>query len=587
MSRSIIKKTVGIGTSTLLSRFFAYIREVLLIQFLGIGEISDAFFIAFRVPNSLRKVFAEGALSSVLVPALIRAEQHDGHDGMNRLLTLSFVLIEAIVGLIILGIYCFADYIVFTMAPGSSALKLQASVQFLEVLAPFILFLSSSALLAAALQATHRFFLPGFASAMLNIFYVGFLSLAIYFSWSVTTFCWTMLIATALNFLIHVFVCIHYNFKIASPDEFTWKGFKHVIFALLPCLLSVGIGEINFWIDSAFASYLQSGTLSLLRYAYQFINIPLGVIVTSLSMVLLPYFATIGHCKKELGIYLAEAIKFVTWTMLPMTIVMMTCSREIFETMFFSGKFTMDNVIQAQWNMNAYLIGLIFFALEKILLNGFYALKPHEVVYDDVKSNREFCSLLSELQKTKQENFIGTIKKCYTILIIVAKSKLHNLKLFFKTVPPVSFATIVATVTIALNFFMNRWLMSLYGGTGLALATSLSAAVRIAMFIVILAYYFKIDFQFSQLWKLLRNYSLQLSILGSLFVGSVIVIIRLIERMSYCWKLNFWFVHFVFDAHFFLHSFGYWIWFGPLAGIFFLAIYRTRKFFGISFSYLD
>jgi len=527
MSRSIIKKTMGIGSSTLLSRFFAYIREMLLIQFLGIGAISDAFFIALRVPNSLRKVFAEGALSSVLVPALIRAEHQDGVAGMNRLLTLSFIMIEVLIGAIIVGIYWGADYIVFCMAPGAGELQLTTSVQFLKILAPFILFLSSSAVLASALQATHRFFLPGFAPAFLNCLYVAFLSLSLYFSWSVTTFCWTMIAASVINLLLHVWVCLQYNFKIVRPDQATWQNFKHLMLQLLPCMLSVGISEINFWIDSGFASYLESGTLSLLRYAYQFVNIPLGVLVTSLSMVLLPYFSKIGHSKKELGEYLAEAIKFVTWMMLPVTIIMILCSREIFETMFFSSQFTMDHVVRAQWNMNAYLVGLTFFALEKILLNAFYALQSNGI------------------------------------------------------------ATCVAVVTIGMNYFMNGWLMGIYGGMGLALATSITAAIRIFMFIAILAYYFKIDFQFGHLVKLLRNYVTQLAILGSLFVGSVMLLSSWIAGLLFSWTIKFWFVHLVFDAHFFLHSLGFWMWFGPLAGIFLLAIYSTRKFFGVSFSYLD
>jgi len=527
MSRSILKKTLGVGSSTLLSRFFAYIREILMIQYLGIGVISDAFFIALRVPNSLRKVFAEGALSSVLVPALIHAERQDGLDGMNRLLTISFVMIEAIVGLLVVGMYVFAEYIVYGMAPGASIVQLKASVQFLKILAPFILFLSSSAVLASALQATHRFFIPALAPAFLNFLYVAFLSIGLYFFWSVTTFCWLMIFASMLNFLLHVWVCLQYRFKIVLPDAASWRGLQQVVLQLLPCLLSVGIGEINFWIDSGFASYLESGTLSLLRYAYQFVNIPLGVMVTSLSIVLLPYFSKIGHSKEELGVYLCEAIKFVVWMMLPMTILMIFCSREIFETMFFSDKFTTYHVTQAQWNMNAYLIGLTFFALEKILLNAFYALRSTGI------------------------------------------------------------ATAVATLTIGMNFFMNSWLMGLYGGMGLALATTITAAVRIAMFVTILAYYFGIDFKVKQLWNLLMSYCLQLSVLGSLFIGSAVMIGRLIEGASFSWQLFFGPFHFILNTHFFLHSFGYWVWFGPLAGLFLLAIYGTRKFFGISFSYLE
>lgn len=527
MSRSIIKKTAGIASSTLLSRFFAYFREILTMQFLGVGVISDAFFVALRVPNSLRKIFAEGALSSVLVPALIRADRKEGSDGVNKLLSLSFLMIEALIGLLVIVICYYAPFVMHQMSPGASPEQAIMSIRFLKILAPFILCLSSSAVLSAALQATNRFFLPGLAPAFLNCMYVGSLSLALYFSWSVEMMCWSWIVAALINFILHVFVCIAYNFKFSLPDKNAWTGFGQVMLQLLPCVLSVGIGEISFWIDSAFASYLESGTISLLRCAYQLINIPLGVIATSLSIVLLPYFSRIGHSKEELGLYLSEAIKFVTWMILPVTFVMIFCSREIFETMFFSNKFTMDHVIRAQWNINAYLVGLLFFALEKILLNAFYALQSTGI------------------------------------------------------------ATAVAFVTIAMNFFMNRMLMGMYGGMGLALATSIAAAVRILMFVFILAYYFNIDFHAKKLWILFRNYIIQLLILGSIFVGVAIMMSRLIESLLFYWVFDCWFVHLVFDAHFFLHSFGYWIWFGPLVGIFFLAIYGTRKFFGVSFSYLD
>jgi len=527
MSRSIMKKTVGIGSSTLLSRFFAYIREILLIKFLGIGASSDAFFIALRVPNSLRKVFAEGALSSVLVPALIHAERENGASGVNKLLTISFVMIEAIVSLLVILICYFAHAIVYQMAPGASPEQLVASVEFLRILAPFILFLSSSSILAAALQATHRFFIPALAPALLNCAYVASVSICLYYSLSVQALCWSFIVASIFNLLLHFWVCFFYKFEIVKPDAQAWIGLKLVLLQLLPCLLSVGIGEINFLIDSRFASYLHAGTVSLLRCAYQFVNIPLGVIATSLSMVLLPHFSKIGHSKKELGIYLAEAVKFITWMMLPVTIIMIISSREIFETMFLSAKFSMDNVFEAQGNMNAYLVGLIFFALEKILLNAFYALQSTGI------------------------------------------------------------ATMVAVATIALNYFMNRWLMGLYGGMGLALATSLSAGVRVTMFVAILVYYFNIDFHVAELWKLARNYLIQLAVLGSIFYGSVLVVSQLIDTVTWSWTLQLWSWQLVFNAHFFLHSFGYWIWFGPLSGLFCFAIYATRKTFGISFSYLD
>jgi|GEM_PF-286017 len=591
MSRSIIKKTIGIGSSTLLSRVFGYIREVLLMQLLGIGIISDAFFIAFRVPNSLRKVFAEGALSSVLVPALINAEKERGAAGTNKLLTASFIVIEAIVSLLVVFIYFFSYFIVHRVAPGASPEQLITSVKLLRILSSFILFLSSSSVLAAALQASHRFFIPALAPALLNCAYVASLIVCLYYSLSVEAFCWSMILASCLNLLLHVCVFIFYKFKFVRPDAQAWAGLKLILLQLLPCLLSVGIGEINFWIDSGFVSYLQDGTFSLLRYAYQMVNIPLGVIATSLSMVLLPHFSKIGNSKKELGAYLTEAIKFIIWMMLPITMIMMISSRAIFETMFFSSKFSMNNVLHAQSNMNAYLVGLVFFALEKILLNAFFVLKPHvlrphEVVYDNIYDNKDFCHLLVAVKK-QEGSLIKVITNAFKIVTIVIKSAYKNLLLFLETIPPVSFATIVAAMTIGMNFLMNRWLMGIYGGMGLALATSISAGVRVVMLVVILLYYFKVVFNMAELWKLIRNYCLQLIILGSMFYGSVVAVTHVINSLLWSWTIHIGAWQIVFDAHFFLHSFGYWLWFGPLSAIFCFALYTTRKIFNISFSYLD
>ncbi len=527
MSRSIIKKAAGIASSTLLSRFFAYFREILTIQFLGVGVLSDAFFLALRVPSSLRKIFAEGALSSVLVPAFIRAEQKNGADGLNRLLTLSFVMIELLIGLLVIAICYWAGWIVHQMAPGASVEYMGASVTFLRILAPFILFLSSSAILSAVLQATHRFLLPGLAAALLNCMYVFALCCALYHQWSVETLCWSWIFASFVNFIIHLVVCIAYRFDVAVPDRSTWKEFFYVMVQLVPCIVSVGIGEVNFWIDSAFASYLQVGTLSLLRCAYQLINIPLGVIATSLAIVLLPHFSKMGQSRDELGLYLSEAISFVTWMIVPIMIVMMFCSREIFETMFLSDKFTMQHVIQAQANMNAYLAGLLFYALEKVILNAFYALQSTGI------------------------------------------------------------ATFVVVLTIGMNFFMNKILMSMYGGMGLALATSISAGVRIMLFVLILSYYFGINFHAQKLYRLLYNYAVQLAVLGTVYCSVAMIVARWIATLTFSYAWQFGYLHGTLNSYFFLHSFGYWIWFGPLTAIFFAMIYGTRRFFGVSFSYLN
>jgi len=527
MSRSIIKKAAGIGSFTLISRFFAYIREILMIQFFGIGAVSDAFLIALRIPNSLRKIFAEGALSSVLVPALVHAERKDGHQGVNRLLTLSFFAIESLVAMLVAFIYWQADTVAAFSAPHASPEMLQMSAGYIRILVPFLLFLSSSSIFAAAMQASHRFLIPAIAPAFLNFLYIAGLACAIYFSWSVSTFCWSMIVASVINLVLHGIACWYYAFRFQAPIRSDLQALKLIILQLAPSMVSVGIAEINMLIDSRFASSLHAGSLSLLRYAFQFINIPLGVIAASLSMVLLPHFSKIGHSKKELGEYLTQAIIFVSWVMLPVTILMICCSQEIFQTMFFSAKFTTEHVVQAGGNLNGYAIGLVFYSLEKILLNAFYALHASGI------------------------------------------------------------ATIISVVTIFLNYCMNHALMSIYGGMGLALATSLSAGVRIVIFVWVLISYFKIDINAQELLTTARNYLLQLVVLSTCFIFSMQAISVFIASFVSEQIVNLWVVSFVLNSHFFLQSFGFWLWFGPLAVAYCGAIYLTKNFFGVKISYLE
>lgn len=527
MSRSIIKKAAGVGSSTLLSRVIAFAREILLLQFLGVGAISDAFFMAFRVPNTLRKVFAEGALSSVIVPALVTADKKHGKDGVSRLTTASFIVIESLIAVLCLGIYFYANETISLIAPGFSSQQVMLGGNFLRVLVSFILFISSSAILGGALQSAHHFFIPAISPAMLNVCYVIALSISLYFSWSVKTFCICMIAASILNLFMHLLVYWRLHFRFQWPDRHAWHGVYLLLLQLLPCILSMSIGEINFFIDAGFASYLPSGTFSLVRYAYRFVGIPLGVLASSFAIVLLPYFSKIGDSKEKMGNYIHEAMKFVSWMIIPVTVVMMICSREIFETIFFSDKFNVAHVLEAEANMKAFLLGLLFFSLEKVLLNVFYALRSTNL------------------------------------------------------------AMLIALTSAAMNFFMDRALISMYGGMGLALATSIAAMFRVIMFVIVLRYYFGIRLEMSAFMKFCLRYIVQILLFSGLFFAICQLVIAGISYVDISWTLHLWKWNVVFDTHFFLHSFGYWVWFGPLSLVYFGLLYFTRRFFGIKMSYLD
>jgi putative peptidoglycan lipid II flippase len=351
-------------------------REVFLIRFLSVGETSDIFFTAFRIPNTMRKIFAEGSLSSVLVPALISSRHKGGDQAMNRLTTFSFLVIESI-RLVMCGIiFWFAPAVIHVIVPGFSVDKIQACAQLLRILISFILFMSSGAIFASALQSQHRFFIPALAPSILNVTYVIALIICLYFKLSVIAFSCCMVITSMIFFLMHVLTYFKDGYCLVRANAQTNIEFKKILIQFLPCFLSVGIVEINHFINTGFCSYLASGSLTLLRYTFQFVNIPIGIITASLVTVLLPHFSKL-HLEEPQAVagQLFEAMKFIIWTTMPLTFLMAFFSREIFATLFLGDVQAMSKVPLAQSIFVAYLVGLLFFSLNKVFLTIFYALR--------------------------------------------------------------------------------------------------------------------------------------------------------------------------------------------------------------------
>ncbi len=373
--RSILKKTIQVGSLTLLSRAVAIARELLKIRFLGIGIISDAFIIAFRIPNLFRHIFAEGALSAAFVPVIVKTVKENKRETANGLMSLSFIVFQSVILLIYLFVFLKTDLVVKLLAPGFNYEQAQNTVLFLRILFPFLFLASSSALLAGALNAVNHFAVPAFGPALWNIVYVASLILCLTFKLSPLFLCWAILFAGVIQLLLHVlmFFMYHFKFGVITPDAI--RAFKQVIKKFLPCLLGVSIVEINFFVSGIVASFLPKGSVSILYYGCRFMNIPLGVFAVAFSSILLPHFSRIVlYAPKRLNFYILEVAKFVSWVIIPISLFMIFVSHNVF-ALFLAHKATPAQITQAGFILIIYSLGLLFFALNKALLNIFYALK--------------------------------------------------------------------------------------------------------------------------------------------------------------------------------------------------------------------
>jgi putative peptidoglycan lipid II flippase len=453
--KAIVNKTLQVGGATLLSRFFGIAREFLTVSYLGVGTLSDAFITAYRVPNLLRKIFAEGALSATFIPSLVSTVHHHGQHAADRLMTIGFIVFEGIVLMVCALTMWKAEAVIHLIAPGFSPEQLCTAVPILRLLMPFIFFISSGALLAGALQASGRFLVPAFSPVLMNIVLILGLILCITFKLPIEYWCVTILLAGFAHFVFHLIAYCRINFSFRSVNFATLQTFWSTLLRFIPCSISMGIMEISGFIDGRFSSYLAIGTVSLVNYANRFLGIPVGVFGVAFSTILLPHFARITtYAPKRMNFYLFEASKLVIWVMLPTTLFMFFLSEKFFHTIFVpTGKFTPLQAVEAGSILSAYLVGLLSISLNKILLNVYYALHSAWI------------------------------------------------------------PGWVAVITTIVNYIANYVLIGSYGATGLAIATSISVIMQSILLLGILQVTFNVHLYWKRFSEFLMRYVIQLTII--------------------------------------------------------------------------
>lgn len=464
--RYIAQQTAKVSKYTLISRMFALVREVLITQFLGANASSDAFFTAFKIPNALRKIFAEGALSAAFIPTAVQIVHVKGKEGIHSLMTLMFLVFEGIVILLCGLTMLYAEQIIWFIAGGFSHEQVLQAVPWLRILVPFVLCISSAALLTGPLQSVGNFFVPAFAPIILNVVFITGLLICMHFKLSTTALCWFILLGGFCQFLWHLYAYLSTPFLFGNLRREDIPVLLTVGKKFLQSLVGSSIEEINLFVSTSFASYLARGSLSILRYANQFINIPLGVFVTAFSTVLLPHFSRVSiYAPKRLSFYLLEAAKVILWIILPVIFLMGFFSEKIFLTIFVSEKFTEQNALSTALILRILLISLACASLNKIMRSIYYSLHETRV--------------------------------------------------------PGIVALVATTVDASLSWYLLYRLQLV----GLAIAMATSSVVQTVLFAVILHYWFGITVYIRPLLAFLFRYGIQLciSIIGFILVYYTIV----------------------------------------------------------------
>jgi len=375
---NLLKALVTVSGMTLLSRILGFVRDYVIARAFGAGMMTDAFFVAFKLPNLLRRLFAEGAFSQAFVPILGEYKNRRGNvetkrltDHVATLLSLTLVLVTA-VGMLA------APYVVYVSAPGfaADADKFALTVELTRITFPYIFFMSLVALAGGILNTWSRFAIPAFTPVLLNLsFIVVALFAAPWFDPPVLALGWAVFVGGALQLAFQ----IPYLKRIDMLPRFSlnWKdeGVRRILKLMAPAVLGVSIAQISLLINTVFASFLDTGSVSWLYYADRLMEFPSGMLGAALGTILLPSLAKC-HASAQHD----EYAKLLDWglrlTLLlaaPAALALAILAVPLISTLFHHGAFSTNDVFMTRDALVAYSVGLLGLILVKVLAPGFYA----------------------------------------------------------------------------------------------------------------------------------------------------------------------------------------------------------------------
>ncbi len=361
---------------TLISRFLGYIRDILIAIFLGASIFADAFFVAFRLPNTFRRLFAEGTFNAAFIPSYTSAKLKNKNGGIkfaDDVLSILFLILVFIVTLAEI----FTPFLVYLIAPGfvDDDVKFKLAVEFTRITFPFLLFVSLSSFFSGILNSNNKFAAAAAAPIILNIILI----LSILFSYFQN-----INVARQLSYgvtiagIVQLIFLIYFSSKFYRPNfKLSFKISNKIKFffkKLLPSIFSSGVTQINILIGTIIASF-QTGAVSYLYYADRVYQINLAIAGIAVGTVSLPILSKAYKTKNFLKILNIQnkSIQLSLLFSMPASIGLIIASEEIVNGLFGYGSFTPEDVKMTSEALMFFGFGIIAFALLKVLANFYFA----------------------------------------------------------------------------------------------------------------------------------------------------------------------------------------------------------------------
>lgn len=375
---NLLKALATVSGFTLLSRITGFIRDLLIARAFGAGMMTDAFFVAFKLPNLLRRLFAEGAFSQAFVPILAEYKNKNGEEATKKLVSqVASLLTLVLLGVAILGILG-APVLVYVSAPGFAGepAKFDLTVLLTRITFPYIAFMSLVALAAGVLNTWSRFSIPAFTPVLLNVAMIlAATVLAKYFDPPVLALAWGVLLGGALQLSLQVPALLGIGMLPRPALDFSDPGVRRILILMGPATLGVSVAQISLLINTIFASFLDTGSVSWLYYADRLMEFPAGMLGVALGTILLPSLAKHYNDQSpdEYSRLLDWGLRLTVMLALPAAAALAVLAVPLISTLFLYGEFTEADLWKTRQALIAYSIGLLGLILVKVLAPGFYA----------------------------------------------------------------------------------------------------------------------------------------------------------------------------------------------------------------------
>ncbi|MCG6551793.1 MAG: murein biosynthesis integral membrane protein MurJ [Candidatus Magnetominusculus sp. LBB02] len=377
---NIARSALSMTAATSISRILGFIRDMLVAKFLGAGGLSDSFFVAFRVPNLLRELFAEGSMSSGVIPVLSEYNATKGHEAASALVRAAFTFIVIVSGLVCIAGIFFAPQIINLIAPGfsSNPEKFTHTVFLTRIMVPFLFFVSISAIVMGALNSRKVFFVPAMASAWFNVgiistiaaLYLGLANRSVAVAIGVT-------IGGFFQFASQVPSFYKNGFTLRPSFTFSHPGLKKIGWLILPATVGTAVSQFNVFISTILASYLPAGSITYLYYAMRLIQFPVGVFGVAMGMAVLPSLSE--HAAKgdfdSLTNDFTFSLKLLFSITIPSMIGLASLSEPIINVLFQHGHFDYQAVRGTATALLCYSAGIWAMVGVRVLASTFYSMQ--------------------------------------------------------------------------------------------------------------------------------------------------------------------------------------------------------------------